>query len=102
MVDGAAAGLLGGHVVRGAADHGGGLAHLFDGLGEAEVHDLHAAAQGEEEVRGLDVAVDDALAVRVGEALGHLDPEARAVGHGEALPRGEQRMEWLALRGTPW
>jgi len=38
-------------------------------LGEAEVEDLHPAVVGEEEVVGLDVAVDDALGVSGGEPV---------------------------------
>ena len=42
-------------------------------LGEAEVEDLHPAVAGDEDVLGLQVAVDDALVVRGGEAAGDLD-----------------------------
>ena len=41
-------------------------------LGQAEVEDLHPPVGGEEQVLGLEVAVDDALGVRGGEAASHL------------------------------
>ena len=75
--------LLGGHVSHRPHQHAGlggargrhllGV-HAHGGeLGEAEVEDLDAPVRGEEEVLGLEVAVDDALAVCGGEALGGLD-----------------------------
>ena len=44
-------------------------------LGEAEVHHLHVAALGEEDIRGLDVAMHDALRVRGVERVGDLDAD---------------------------
>ena len=44
-------------------------------LGQAEVEDLRLAALGDEDVGGLDVAVDDALRVRGVEGVCNLDPE---------------------------
>ena len=63
--------LLGRHVVGRAHDvagagHGGG-----GEPGHPEVHDLHRLVLIDEDVRGLDVAVHDALLVRVGEAQEH-------------------------------
>ena len=46
------------------------------GLGQAEVGDPDVPLGVEEEVAGLDVAVQDALVVRVVEGLGHLHAEA--------------------------
>ena len=55
--------------------------------GDAEVADGEAAAVVEQEVRGLDVAVDDALAVRVVERGGGLlEPRERAACAGPARP----------------
>ena len=44
-------------------------------LGEAEVHDLHVAPLGQENVCGLDVAMHDALRVRGVKGVGDLDAE---------------------------
>ena len=82
--------LLGRHVPDGSQDHpflgvgiaGDGRAHaVLEGarergapeLGEAEVEDLHPAVAGQEDVVGLEVAVDDPLLVGGGEAAGDLD-----------------------------
>ncbi len=87
-VDLGALDLLRRHVVGGAHDvagagHGGG--------GEArhpEVHDLHLAVLLDEDVGGLDVAVDDARLVGMGETLQHLhdDRDLAVHRHGRALP----------------
>ena len=48
------------------------------GLGDAEVNHLghrHAVVDGDENVRGLDVAVNDALLVRVLDGLANLDEQ---------------------------
>ena len=45
------------------------------GLGQAEVGDPDAALGVEQQVRRLDVAVDDPLAVGIGQGLGHLDAD---------------------------
>ena len=44
-------------------------------LGDAEVEHLRLPAAGHEDVRGLDVAVDDAAGMRGVEGVGDLDPE---------------------------
>ena len=64
--------LLGGHVV-GGSHHVSGAGHRRGGhVRHAEVHDLHRAVFLDEDVGGLDVAVDDARLVRVGEPSEHL------------------------------
>ena len=93
--------LLGRHVERGA--HGvGGEARVVPGavgdeLGDAEVEDFHAGravvAPGDEEVLGLEIAVDDAGGVRLVERHGHL----REVGDGLARAKlavlGDERAQ---------
>ena len=89
-----AAHLLGRHVAD-RAEHGAGLGLVRfawasslwlpagprrDLAREAEVEDLHAAVAGEEDVLGLEVAVDDALLVRGGEAV-----RRSAIAHSAAL-----------------
>ena len=88
LVDGPSASLLGGHVGRGAQDEPGrgagvgergGLRQVrrrgsrpFPRFRETEVEDLHLAVRRQLHVRGLEVAVDDALLVRLLERLGDL------------------------------
>ncbi len=91
LVDGLAAGLLGRHVGRGAEDDPGSRAGVAEsgglgqiaarpaawtaatpGLGEAEVQHLHLAVGRQLDVCGLQVAVDDAVPVRLLEGLGDL------------------------------
>jgi len=74
--------LLGGHVVGGAHDDigpGEAAGGTGGGAGEAEVGELGAPILGEEDIGGLDVAVDDALAVR------ELQGIANLAGDGEGL-----------------
>ena len=65
-----------------------------DALGEAEVEDLDVAVVGHEDVVGLEVAVDDALAVRGGEAPRDLErPVDRLLlRHGRAVELAAQRL----------
>ena len=65
---------------RGYYPKGGGIVQARDRVGrarqelrEAEVEHLHQATIGTNEIRGLDVAMDDAAAVRLVERVGHLD-----------------------------
>lgn len=63
---------LGCHPVRGA-DHGSALVLVFGQLGaEAEISDLDVANTVEEDVVTLDITVDDALVVQVGQTLASL------------------------------
>jgi hypothetical protein len=82
-VDRVAPGLLGRHVgerphdraLEGAvapAPRGGVRVPRRREAGEAEVEHLHETALGQHDVAGLDVPVDDAVLVRVGEGLRHL------------------------------
>lgn len=72
MVDGLAEGLLGRQVLGRAHDHAGlrhGRLRAVQGARDAEVHHLHRTGVGDDHVRRLDVAVHDAVLVRVGEGL---------------------------------
>ena len=101
VVDRIAAHLLGAHVGdlagapggRGAARCvGRGLEHA----GHAEVDDLHVAVEGEDDVVGADVAVDEAhalailpdLAVGMGQPAADLGQRADGDGDGAGAPRG--------------
>ena len=52
-------------------------------LGDAEVEDLGVAAVGEEDVRRLEIAMDDAGRVSGGERLADIDADADDVAAGE-------------------
>ena len=98
LVDGLALGLLGRHVRRRAEDGadfggvvvvrrhhrvGGDLAAAREILGQPPVDEHGLAEAADEHVGGLEVAVDDALAVRVGHRLGDGDDvgqERQAIG----------------------
>ena len=47
--------------------------HGLDSLRQAEIEDLQVAVPADEEILGLQVAMDDALPVRGGETPGHLE-----------------------------
>ena len=106
LVDGLAAGLLGRHVGRGAEDdpgsragvgESGGLRQLAGrpaartaatpGLGEAEVEHLDLAVGRQLDVGGLQVAVDDAVLVRLLERLGDLLRDRDRFVHGDRAAR---------------
>lgn len=105
MVGGQAAELFGGHVSdraderarRGRGRRGdGGLfrprLELGPGeLGQAEVQDLHAPVVRDEEVRRLEIAVDDPLRVGHGQALRHLDRVVEGLAHRERALRKPRR-----------
>ena len=79
-VDDAAPGLLRAHVGRRpeqAPGHREVLAPLVGHLRDAEVGDPHVVPGLDHDVRGLDVAVDDAVLVRVAQSVRHLGPDRR-------------------------
>ena len=92
-VDGFSGELLGRHVRHGA-EHRPELRELGRvEAGDAEIGDLHAAVVEQDDVAGLDVAVDDAALVRMlqrGEELGH---HAAGLGEREAPARVEQALQ---------
>src|ERR1051325_3954965 len=63
---------------------------------ESEVEDLHEAIRLEDDVRALDVAVDDALLVRGGEACGDLPRDREELG-GVERPAPDPLRERLPL-----
>jgi hypothetical protein len=77
-----------GRQVGGGAEHGGGAGDglVVDRAGDPEVGDLHGAVVGEQDVAGLDVAVDQAPVVGVGQ--GRADVGRRPPARG---PRSARR-----------
>ena len=73
-------------VARGAEQHPVGLGprRLGQRPGQAEVGDAQAAVLAEQQVRRLDVAVDEALAVGVVEAPGRLETDEQRLGRASA------------------
>ena len=69
---------------------------VVNNFGQAEIENLGVAALGDENVRWLDVAVDDALFVRGLERVGDFDGEIERGIHGE-WPAGDEVLERLAL-----
>ena len=62
---------------------------IAGGLGDAEVDHFghrHAIVQGHQDVRGLDVAMDDALLVRVLDGVTDLHEQVEPLGGGEMFP----------------
>ena len=60
-------------------------------VGEPEVEELHPAVLADEDVRGLQVPVQDASLVSVGKALRHLLGDAQGLGLGDAAFRDPLR-----------
>ncbi|MCO5168447.1 MAG: hypothetical protein M9894_19070 [Planctomycetes bacterium] len=90
-------GLLGRHVAGGAQrGAGGGQALVAPGLGDAEVRDPRHAVRVEEDVRRLEVAVEDPAPVRVLEPVRRLRQhlEGAALVHGPGAP--QERVQRLA------
>ncbi len=96
-VDLVALGLLGGHV--GDRAHGGSRDRhpgLSGELGQAEIQDLGRPVRSDHDVARLDVAVDDAVLVGLGQALGHLGGEAQRVGR-RKVAAGDPVLQGFAL-----
>ncbi len=96
---GGSAGLLGTHVLRRAdrqAGPGDRLLVASHRPGDPEVGH-HGVPIGDQDVGRLDVAVDEASLVGIGQRLGHLAPEAKGLAHRELLLAGKTRRKRLAL-----
>ena len=79
----------------GERERGSGGGVFAEQLRETEVGDLHAPVRIEEDVAGLDVAMDAALLVRVGERAAHLLDERERDGLRD-FPRRDQLREVAA------
>jgi hypothetical protein len=99
VVDLVAAGLLRGHIQRAAGHEPGARElHVLRGAREAEVGELHAVGRRfEEDVRGLDVAVDQPARVRRGQPGRGLHPETRDLQRRELADPLEALLERLAV-----
>ena len=73
---------------------------VLDQPGQAEVEDLGAAVGGDEDVVGLQVAVDDALGVRGGQALRDLHGQVGRLARRER-PVAQRRAPASRLRAAP-
>jgi len=77
-----------GELIEGRGQRVGGQAVAERGPGDAEINDLGARLAvlfGDEDVRGLEVAVDDAFLMRVLDGLADLDEEREAGGQGKGV-----------------
>ena len=88
--------LLGGHVVgRAAGDVALGVLMLVGDAGNAEVEHTRLGAAHHEDVGGLDVAVDHALRMRVGQRIGHPAHHQRGLRR-RGLPAFEAQLAQVA------
>ena len=89
--------LLGRHVSDGA-DHLAGAGHgIVANAGDAEIHDLAIAVAQHHEIGGLDVAMDDAAAVRVSQAIAGLHDVSQLFYDGDLPVAGDDLIERLAV-----
>ena len=96
-VDVAAVRLLRGHVLRRPDDDpGAGDAAGVERAGDAEVHDLGVAVLVDHDVLRLEVAVDDAQPVGLGQPFGDLPGQADGLGLVEVARPADEALEVLA------
>ena len=69
---------------------------------DPEVQDLQHAVGVDHQVRRLDVPVDEAGAVRVGQPVGELLEQLQAAGERQPRAVANQLRERFTRRGTPW
>lgn len=90
-------GLFGGHVIDGADGHSGACDPAFegvlDGACESEVGEFDDAFAGDEDVGGLDVAMDDPVAVGVQERGGDLFDDFEGASDGDASADIEESLD---------
>ena len=88
-------------VLRGGARNHTGRTGRGREFGQAEIQDLGVAALGDENVRGLDIAVHDVLRVGGIERIRDLDGQRTAV---SPVPSGGRQSDASALHppDTPW
>ena len=100
-VDRAAVGLLGREVVGAPDEHVGardaGLPVRVEGARDPEVGELHGPVAGEEDVLGLDVAVDHPLRLGVGQGAADLGADAGGLGGRQRPLAPDARLEVLPL-----
>lgn len=87
--DGVAAELLGARILGREEELGDGLIEIGgDELGDAEIEEAGVAAVVDQDVAGLDVAMDNEALVGVGDGFGYLEEELAALVRGEVEPVG--------------
>ena len=72
--------LLGGDIGRSTQDHAGRKRNLtrIRAVGNAKIHEVDGTLGIETDVRRLDVAMDDSLAMSIGQCLGQLGDDLRS------------------------
>ena len=71
-------------------------------LGQSEVQDLGVAAWADEDVGGLDIAVNDACAVRRIQRVGDFDAERQHRVHVQTAMAGDALLQRASPPDTPW
>ncbi|MCO5165043.1 MAG: hypothetical protein M9894_01580 [Planctomycetes bacterium] len=91
-------GLLGGHVVGRAQERADGdRAGLVQALGEAEVDQLGRPVVADQDVRGLQVAVDEVVLLEAGDRLGHAEAHRQGLRLGEPAVLAQQVLDRRAV-----